>query len=159
MILLITTTLCSLQGIQTEYCVKAYVVPNDCVISLSVADVSKTFKQVNTRKAAGPDGITGRFLKACADQLATVFKDIFNLTLSQSVIPTCFKLTTIVTVPKNSKVTCLTCLYDFYKAGHDTHQHNYYYVLNLPPFHGIQLLVVTILCRINVSEETPWQPG
>jgi hypothetical protein len=27
--------------------------------------------------------------------------------LSQSVIPTCFKLTTIVPVPKNSKVTCL----------------------------------------------------
>ena len=31
--------------------------PDDCVITLSVADVSKTFKQVNIHKAAGPDGL------------------------------------------------------------------------------------------------------
>jgi hypothetical protein len=41
------------------------------------------------------------------DQLASVFTDIFNLSLTQSVIPTCFKQTTIVPVPKEAKVTCL----------------------------------------------------
>ena len=41
------------------------------------------------------------------DQLASVFTDIFNLSLSESVIPTCFKQTTIVPVPKNTNVTCL----------------------------------------------------
>ncbi|KAL0161887.1 hypothetical protein M9458_041283, partial [Cirrhinus mrigala] len=55
---------------------------------------------VNTRKAAGPDGISGRILRACADQLAPVFTEIFNLSLSQSVIPTCFKESIIVPVPK-----------------------------------------------------------
>jgi hypothetical protein len=39
----------------TEPCMRAPGLPADCVIMLSVADVSKTFKQVNSHKAAGPD--------------------------------------------------------------------------------------------------------
>ena len=65
-------------------------VPEDCVITLSAAGMSKTFKQVNIHKAAGPDGLSGRVLRVCADQLTT-----------------CFKQTTIVPVPKNTKVTRL----------------------------------------------------
>ena len=86
---------------------RASAVPYDCMITLSVADVSKTFKQVNIHKAAGPDGLSGRVLRACADQLAGVFTDIFNVSLIVSVIPTCFKQTTIVPVPKNTKASCL----------------------------------------------------
>ena len=86
---------------------RASAIPDDFVITLSAADVSKTLKQVNIHKAAGPDGLPGRVLRVCADQLASVFTDIFNLSLSESVIPTRFKQTTIVTVPKNTKVTCL----------------------------------------------------
>ncbi|KAL0195769.1 hypothetical protein M9458_009341, partial [Cirrhinus mrigala] len=67
---------------------------------ISEHDVRRAFKRVNTRKAAGPDGISGRILRACADQLAPVFTEIFNLSLSQSVIPTCFKESIIVPVPK-----------------------------------------------------------
>ena len=77
------------------------------VITLSVADVGKPFKQVNIHKAAGPDVLPGRVPRACADQLAGVFTDIFNISLIESVIPTCFKQTTIVPVPKNTKATCL----------------------------------------------------
>ena len=39
----------------TETCMRASAVPDDSVITLSAADVSKTFKQVNIHKAAGPD--------------------------------------------------------------------------------------------------------
>ena len=53
------------------------------MIMLSVTDVSKTFK-----KAAGPDGLPGRVLNACADHLASVFTDIFNLSLAESIILT-----------------------------------------------------------------------
>ena len=74
---------------------------------LSVADVNKTFKPVNIHKATGPDGLPGHVLKACVDQLSSVFTDIFNLSLTESVIPTCFKQTTIVPVPKEAKGTCL----------------------------------------------------
>ncbi len=76
-------------------------------LTLSVADVTRSFKRVNIRKAVGPDGIPGRVLKACAFQLARVFTDIFNLSLSLSVVPACFKKSTIVPIPKKNKITCL----------------------------------------------------
>jgi hypothetical protein len=63
----------------TETCTRAPDVMEDCVITLSAADLSKPFKQVNIHKAAGPDGSPGRVLQACTDQLASVFTDIFNL--------------------------------------------------------------------------------
>ena len=86
---------------------RASAVPDDCVITLSVANVSKTFKQVNIHKAAEPDGLLGCVLQASADQLAGVFIDIFNMSLIESIIPTCVKQTTIVPVSKNTKATCL----------------------------------------------------
>ncbi len=76
-------------------------------ISISVADVTRSFKRVNIHKAVGPDGIPGRVLRACAFQLAGVFTDIFNLSLSLSVVPLCFKKSTIVPIPKKNKITCL----------------------------------------------------
>ena len=53
--------------------------PKDFGLSFSVADVSKTFRRVNPSKGAGPDSIPSRILRACADQLAGEFMDIFNL--------------------------------------------------------------------------------
>ncbi|KAI3375792.1 hypothetical protein L3Q82_003742 [Scortum barcoo] len=78
-----------------------------CPPVITRADVCRTLKRINTRKAPGPDGIPGRALKVCADQLADVFADIFNLSLLQSVVPTCFKETIIVPVPKKTKILCL----------------------------------------------------
>jgi hypothetical protein len=58
----------------TETCMRASAVPDDCVITLSVAEVSKNFKQVNIHKAAESDGLPadglpGRVLRACTDRL------------------------------------------------------------------------------------------
>ena len=78
-----------------------------CLITLSVADLNKILKQVNVHKAAGPDGLPGHVHRACDDQLASVFGDIFKLSLTQSVIPTCFNQTTLVPVPKSDKITFL----------------------------------------------------
>ncbi|KAK3562698.1 hypothetical protein QTP86_005317 [Hemibagrus guttatus] len=63
--------------------------------------------QINPRKAAGPDNIPGRVLRECAEQLADVFTDIFNISLSSTVVPTCLKTTTIIPVSKKSPVSCL----------------------------------------------------
>ncbi len=41
---------------------------NDHVITFSEDDVRRELKRVNVRKAAGPDGITGRVLRSCALQ-------------------------------------------------------------------------------------------
>jgi hypothetical protein len=83
----------------TEPCMTAPAVPDECVITLFVANVRPLNRLTN--------GLPGRILRALADQLASVFIDIFNLSLTPSVISTCFKQTTIVPVPKNAKVTCL----------------------------------------------------
>ncbi len=74
-------------------------------ISISVTDVTRSFRRVNIHKAVSPDGIPGRVLLACVFQLARVFTDIFNL--SRSVVPLCFKKSTIVPIPKKNKITCL----------------------------------------------------
>jgi hypothetical protein len=52
--------------------------------------VSKTFKRVYPRKDAGPDSIPSHVLRACS---------------TQSVVPTWFKMSTIVPVPKKAKIT------------------------------------------------------
>ena len=88
----------------------------DCELYFSVANVSKTLKHVNPLKAAGLDGIPSRVLIACADQLPGVYADIFNLSLSQSAVHTCFKMATIVLVPK--KVTELN---DCHPVAHFCH--------------------------------------
>jgi len=72
-------------------------------LSISVADVTRSFRRVNIRKAVGPDGIPGRVLRACTFQLARVFTNIFNLSLSLSVVPSCFKKSTILPIPKKNK--------------------------------------------------------
>ncbi|KAL0148403.1 hypothetical protein M9458_056303 [Cirrhinus mrigala] len=67
----------------------------------------KTLSRINPRKAAGPDNIPGRVLRECAAQLTDVLTDIFNTSLSQAVVPTCLKSTSIIPVPKKSPVSCL----------------------------------------------------
>ncbi len=80
---------------------------DDHVITVSEDEVRRELKRVNVRKAAGPDGITGRVLRSCADQLAGLFTSIFNESLATSVVPTPFKKSIIIPVPKNSKPSCL----------------------------------------------------
>ncbi|KAK7895270.1 hypothetical protein WMY93_020595 [Mugilogobius chulae] len=74
---------------------------------LDLHQVRLCLRNINPRKAAGPDGVLGRVLKDCADELAEVFTNIFNLSLSTSWVPTCFKAATIIPVPKQTNVTCL----------------------------------------------------
>ncbi|XDV19455.1 hypothetical protein PO909_024925 [Leuciscus waleckii] len=76
-------------------------------ITLSSTDVCNALSRISAHKAAGPDNIPGRVLRACAEQLAGVFTDIFNLSLAQAAVPTCFKCTSIVPVPKHSSPKCL----------------------------------------------------
>ncbi len=77
-------------------------------LSLSVADVTRSFKRVNIRKAVGLDGKPGRVLKACAFQLAGVFYRLFSIFPSLCLwFPHASKKSTIVPIPKKNKITCL----------------------------------------------------
>ncbi|KAI4897628.1 hypothetical protein NFI96_030833 [Prochilodus magdalenae] len=70
-------------------------------LAVTSVEVCKALKRINPQKAAGPDNIPGRALKVCSG----MFVDIFNLSLAQSFVPSCFKTTIIVPLPKKSVVT------------------------------------------------------
>ncbi|KAL0194797.1 hypothetical protein M9458_008369, partial [Cirrhinus mrigala] len=80
--------------------------PGDQVMTLSPDSVRRSLSRINARKAPGPDNIPGRVLRECAVELTDVFTDIFNISLNQAVVPTCFKATTIIPVPKKPSPSC-----------------------------------------------------
>ena len=65
-------------------------------------DVKAVLRKQNVRKAPGPDGILTSTLRHCADQLTPVFTDIFNTSVTLQIVPYCFKLSTIIPVPKKT---------------------------------------------------------
>lgn len=77
-------------------------------LELQCHQVKAALRKIKVTNAVGPGRVSGRTLKLCADQLAGVFQDIFNISLQLSVVPVCLKSSIIVSVPKKSKaVTCL----------------------------------------------------
>eukprot|EP00061_Rhincodon_typus_P005620 g25365.t1 len=81
--------------------------PDTSLSSVTAADVRSIFLGVSPRKVIGLDGIPSRALGSCADQLTEVFTGIFNLSLLQARVSTCFKKTTIIPVPKKAHAMCL----------------------------------------------------
>ncbi len=67
----------------------------------------RTLRAVNHRKAVGPDGVAGRVLRDCADQLAGVFTKIFNQSLSRFTVPASLKSSVIVPLPKKTSISSL----------------------------------------------------
>ena len=67
-------------------------------------DVRKCFISQKEHKAAGPDGITPRLLKKCNSELAQVFSIIFNWSIQECSVPSIFKLSTIIPIPKKPSV-------------------------------------------------------
>ena len=81
--------------------------PSDPAFVVEEPTVRKLFKRHSIKKASGPDGISSPCLKHCADQLAPVFTDVFNVSLHECKVPSCFKSAIIVPVPKKSKTVTL----------------------------------------------------
>ncbi len=77
--------------------------PPTSVLQISEDDVRKQKR----KKAPGPDCVTPVCLKSCADQLAPIFTQIFDRSLELCKVPSCFKRSTIIPIPKKSKITWL----------------------------------------------------
>ncbi|KAF7647947.1 hypothetical protein LDENG_00164230 [Lucifuga dentata] len=88
--------------------------PDSCTLTVEEHQVRCTLRTVNPRKAAGPDRVTGLVLRDCASQLAGVFTNIFNQSLSQATVPLCLKSSTIVPLPKK---TIISSLNDYRPVG------------------------------------------
>eukprot|EP00061_Rhincodon_typus_P009058 g32236.t1 len=91
--------------------------PDTPVPSVTTSEVRSVFLGVNPRKAMGPDSVPTRALRSYVDQLAEVFTDIFNLSLLQAKVLTCFKKTTIIPVPKKHIYKTKELIIDFRKKG------------------------------------------
>ena len=76
--------------------------PGHLPLSVSEEDVRRSLQRINPRKATGPDNIPGKVLRGCAYELTEVWTDIFNISLSQAVVPVCLKTSTIIPVPKSA---------------------------------------------------------
>ena len=139
--------------------------PHEQPLCLSADSVKRTLAAINTRKATGPDNIPGRALKDCAEELKDVFTDIFNTSLKQAIVPSCFKAATIIPVPKKTAPSC------FNDCGTDTHHHEVlwaaYHVTNQihsPPHPGplpVRIPCQTIHrgCNLLCPPPSPHPPG
>ena len=71
--------------------------------SIDHKDVVKLFAGLHVRKASGPDNISPLILKNCADQLAGVYKNLFEACVRTKPSTCIWKTATIIPVPKNAK--------------------------------------------------------
>ena len=69
-------------------------------LSFTADQVRKELRRMKARKTAGPDGISSRLLKSCANELSGVMEHVFNLSLELKVVPQIWKTSCVVPVPK-----------------------------------------------------------
>ena len=79
-------------------------------LNTSEDEVRRVFQHVNPNKATGPDNTAPRVLKACAEQLAYIFCVIFNACFSTNTVPTTWKTSCIVPIPKRPVISSMNDL-------------------------------------------------
>ncbi len=72
-------------------------------ITITESDVLLSFKHLNARKSSGPDKLSGFLLKECGEQLASVFHKIFQKSISLCRIPSLWKTSNIIPIPKTKR--------------------------------------------------------
>ncbi len=72
-------------------------------LKISEDDVRQVFRKNRRRKAPGPDGMW----PVCLKSLSKIFTQIFNRSLELCEVPSCFKHSTIIPVPKKPQITGL----------------------------------------------------
>ena len=79
----------------------------DCPVpKVTQAAVKKAFKNIKVNKAAGPDSLFGKVLYTCLNQLSNVFQRLYQKSLVTYSIPSQWKLSHIVLLPKNNSPSC-----------------------------------------------------
>ena len=74
-------------------------------INITTNGVLKLLQNININKATGPDGIPGRLLKICAEELASVFRLLFQASLDQGELPKDWKMASVVPLFKKGDKT------------------------------------------------------
>jgi hypothetical protein len=83
---------------------------SEAILIVTESDVMTELKKLKSTKAAGPDGIPARVLKACCEELAEIYAFIFNKSFSTQTVPDLWKCSCIIPVPKRPVVSCMNDL-------------------------------------------------
>ena len=79
-------------------------------LTVTEDEVRLKFSQIDSSKAAGPDKLSPRVLKHCSSQLAGIYTHIFNMCFTTQAIPSTWKQSCIVPVPKKPKIESMNDL-------------------------------------------------
>ena len=74
-----------------------------CNLHIEEKNVLRIFQYTNVRKSPGLDGIGRQLLNNCATQLSGIFHSIFQASLNLQKVPTLWKTSSVVPVPKKSR--------------------------------------------------------
>ncbi|KAI3377622.1 hypothetical protein L3Q82_008781 [Scortum barcoo] len=74
-------------------------------MTITAAQVCGELRRLRPSKAAGPDGVSPRLLKACARELGHPLQRIFNLSLGQGRVPSCGRHPASFQSPRNHILT------------------------------------------------------
>ncbi|GFS07778.1 hypothetical protein ElyMa_004740600 [Elysia marginata] len=59
----------------------------EAMIEFDESEIKNVFVKINEKKAAGSDGMNGKLLKVCADELSFIYTYLFNMSLFLNQIP------------------------------------------------------------------------
>ncbi|PIK40697.1 hypothetical protein BSL78_22452 [Apostichopus japonicus] len=79
-------------------------------LTVTAHQVRAEFSKLNVSKAAGPDGLLPRVLKLCSNQLCNIFAVIFNMSFNTQTVPTLWKRSCIIPIPKKNSIACMNDL-------------------------------------------------
>ena len=75
-------------------------------LSITVSQVKKVIKCLDSSKSSGPDGVPVIVFKQLCPELAPILTSIFRRCVSVSEFPSCWKTASVVPVPKKGSDSC-----------------------------------------------------
>lgn len=76
---------------------------NNQLLTVDEQLVTSILQKVNPYKASGPDRLEGRVLKGCTPQLGAVITRLFQLLLDSGCVPSQWKESSIIPIPKKAR--------------------------------------------------------
>ncbi|CAH1270941.1 ASTN2 [Branchiostoma lanceolatum] len=79
--------------------------PTEAVDLCSIGEVKALLKDIDPKKASGPDDLPTRTLKEYAEDFAPVITHLFNVSYEEGTVPSVWKAANVVPIPKSKGAT------------------------------------------------------
>ena len=79
-------------------------------IQVSENEVLRNLRNMKAGKALGPDSVLPSVLKSCANELSKILCELFNASLQECVVPTVWKMSSKIPVPKKQNISSMNDL-------------------------------------------------